>query len=197
MLLVSENCPPRPARPSPAAHPPAHSFSASDSDEQLGMWACVATGDTPSMCNRISFIPLVEKPTPPQQPPTATTKPSSSPPPYATGAAGAAAASSPSTATGGQEAAAAAAVAAAGVGDDDGGGGKYDVFIRAGRGGGEGDGEGPLEPRISARPIEGVECGGAVLSLAVSRDDRFVMANVRPFMVGATHTSTQIELVGR
>ena len=31
--------------------------------------------------------------------------------------------------------------------------------------------------------MEKVECGGAVLSLSVSRDDRFVMANVRPFPV--------------
>ena len=31
--------------------------------------------------------------------------------------------------------------------------------------------------------METVECGGAILSLSISRDDRFAMANVRPFTV--------------
>lgn len=68
------------------------------------------------------------------------------------------------------------------------------MFIHGRRGGGggggggdaEGDGDASVEPKISAKRVEGVECGGAVLSLAVSRDDRFVMANVRPFMVGVS-----------
>ncbi len=133
-----------------------------------GLWACVATGDTPTMCNRIAFLPLVEDPhrVPPHPH-------SQVPPPHR-----------PSS----QPAAAGAAQPADDVDDR---GGEYDVFIRAGLGsgggGGGGDGEGdrdaPLEPRISAKRVEGVECGGAVLSLTVSKDDRFVMANVRPFMV--------------
>lgn len=66
----------------------------------------------------------------------------------------------------------------------------HDVFIRRvgptccnadGRGGGPSGGQPDFESAIGK--METVECGGAVLSLSVSRDDRFVMANVRPFAV--------------
>lgn len=59
--------------------------------------------------------------------------------------------------------------------------------VNAGSGGGDGGGEGGGGGGSRSEPMyarmEKVECGGAVLSLSVSRDDRFVMANVRPFPV--------------
>ncbi|CBJ27319.1 expressed unknown protein [Ectocarpus siliculosus] len=122
-----------------------------------GSWACVATGDTPMMCHRVAFIPLGEARASP--PKSTSTRP---------------AAISPGD---------------PGVSDDDDDGGgsgddEKDVFIRVLRSGSGGDAA-SLQPKVTARRMEAVECGGAVLSLSVTRDDRFIMVNVRPFMKGA------------
>lgn len=66
--------------------------------------------------------------------------------------------------------------------DDESGDDEKDVFIHVLRSGSGGDAA-SLQPKVTARRMEAVECGGAVLSLAVTRDDRFIMVNVRPFMV--------------
>ncbi|CAM9779697.1 unnamed protein product [Ectocarpus sp. 8 AP-2014] len=119
-----------------------------------GLWACVATGDTPMMCHRVAFIPLGEATASP--PKSTSTRP---------------AAMSPGD---------------PGVSDDDDGSGddEKDVFIHVLQSGTGGDAA-SLQPKVTARRMEAVECGGAVLSLSVTRDDRFIMVNVRPFMKGA------------
>ncbi|CAN0040928.1 unnamed protein product [Ectocarpus fasciculatus] len=116
-----------------------------------GLWACVATGDTPMMCHRVAFIPLGEaRASPPKS------------------------AMSPGEPRGSDD-----------DDDDDGSGDdEKDVFIHVLRSGSGGDAA-SLQPKVTARRMEVVECGGAVLSLSVTRDDRFIMVNVRPFMKGA------------
>lgn len=121
-----------------------------------GEWACVATGDTPLMCHRIAFIPLRGRRR------TSPPRPSSN--------------TSLSSSTDSEE----------------------DVFIRlvsggdgsegvcggsGGVGGGGSEGSHPGSSGSAVARMETVECGGAVLSLSISRDDRFAMANVRPFAV--------------
>lgn len=136
----------------------------------------MATGDTPLMCHRVAFIPLVEQPS---VTPTSTSPPKRVP-----------SAANNAGVRGAEEATRAVAEEA----DADGSGSvEYDVFIRMARGagsngsgnGGDSDGDGHEEQRVFPARMEAVECGGAVLSLSISRDDRFVMVNVRPFMVCA------------
>ncbi|CAN0231647.1 unnamed protein product, partial [Laminaria digitata] len=114
-----------------------------------GVWACLATGDTPYLCHQIAFIPL--------------RRPTASPTPGALGNGG-------------------------GGGDGEGEGARAAAAAVVGGGGGRGGGGGGVRSEPMIARMEKVECGGAVLSLSVSRDDRFVMANVRPFPDGVLET---------
>lgn len=150
-----------------------------------GQWACIATGETPLMCHRIAFIPL-------KGPALATVAaggrsqqkqghylPSGDVSPHQPSPSGQAADGEGAGQGGGGAGGAAAPDAT-----------DHDVFIRrigptccntGGGGGGASGGQPNFEP--AKAKMETVECGGAVLSLSVSRDDRFIMANVRPFAV--------------
>lgn len=134
--------------PSRAPDPPILRFQMSSS----GLWACAATGDTPLVCHKIAFIPLVEQ----------------------------------TAANSGVDREGFAAKVEAPADDAalDGHGGEDDVFVSMGaQGGNSGGGSNPSRSKTVASRMEKVECGGAVLSLGISRDDRFVMVNVRPFVV--------------
>lgn len=120
-------------------------------------WACVATGDTPLLCHRISFIPLklsgvASHSQQRGETPWKHTGPLSG----------------------------VADSAAPGAGDSgDGDCPEADVHVRFQTGDGD-------EERVTSARMESIECGGALLSLCVSRDDRLVIANVRPFTVRAS-----------
>lgn len=143
-----------------------------------GEWGCVATGDTPVICHRISFIPLKGSGLETASPRRAR------------------AGGSPArinTSSRGNRGVAAWASSVPWQHD----GARWER-VESGSDGGEGkpganvhirlQGSYPGGERVTSARMQSIECGGALLSLCVSRDDRLVMANVRPFAVSGIRT---------